>query len=339
MHLLIAGGAGFIGSNFVKYVFKAHPSYRITVLDKLTYAGNLDNLKEVKVKKNYRFVKGDICDPKIINRLAKGCDAILNFAAETHVDRSIIGPGSFVTTDIFGTHVLLEAVRSYGIKRYVQISTDEVYGSIVKGSFKESDPLHASSPYSASKAGADLMVLAYYHTYHLPVLITRSSNNFGPNQYPEKLIPLFITNLIEGKKIPLYGDGLNVRDWLYVTDNCEGIDVVLHKGKAGEVYNLGAGNEYTNLEITRLILKALKKSKSMIERVKDRPGHDRRYSIDCRKARALGWKPRYHFEQAILKTVGWYQENEWWWKKLKGGEFQKYYHYWYDSLRKTPSRS
>ena len=339
MHLLIAGGAGFIGSNFVKYVFKAHPSYRITVLDKLTYAGNLDNLKEVKVRKNYRFVKGDICDPKIINRLAKGCDAILNFAAETHVDRSIIGPGSFVTTDIFGTHVLLEAVRSYGIKRYVQISTDEVYGSIVKGSFKESDPLHASSPYSASKAGADLMVLAYYHTYHLPVLITRSSNNFGPNQYPEKLIPLFITNLIEGKKIPLYGDGLNVRDWLYVTDNCEGIDVVLHKGKLGEVYNLGAGNERTNLEITSLILKSLKLSESMIERVKDRPGHDRRYSIDCRKARALGWKPRYHFEQAILKTVGWYQENEWWWKKLKGGEFQKYYHHWYDSLRKTPSRS
>jgi len=333
MHLLIAGGAGFIGSNFVKYVFKAHPSYRITVLDKLTYAGNLDNLNEVKVKKNYRFVKGDICDPKIINRLAKGCDAILNFAAETHVDRSIIGPGSFVTTDIFGTHVLLEAVRTYGIKRYVQISTDEVYGSIVKGSFKESDPLHASSPYSASKAGADLMVLAYYHTYHLPVLITRSSNNFGPNQYPEKLIPLFITNLIEGKKIPLYGDGLNVRDWLYVTDNCEGIDVVLHKGKTGEVYNLGAGNEYTNLEITRLILKALKKSKSMIERVKDRPGHDRRYSINCRKTRALGWKPRYRFNRAIRETISWYQDNVWWWKKLKGVDFQRYYRNWYGSLR------
>jgi len=337
MHLLIAGGAGFIGSNFVKYVFKAHPSYRITVLDKLTYAGNLDNLKEVRVRKNYRFVKGDICDPKIINRLAKGCDAILNFAAETHVDRSIIGPGSFVTTDVFGTHVLLEAVRSYGIKRYVQISTDEVYGSIVKGSFKESDPLHASSPYSASKAGADLMVLAYYHTYHLPVLITRSSNNFGPNQYPEKLIPLFITNLIEGKKIPLYGDGLNVRDWLYVTDNCEGIDVVLHKGKVGEVYNLGAGNERTNLEITDLILKSLKISESMIERVKDRPGHDRRYSINCRKARSLGWKPRYRFDRAIRETISWYQDNEWWWKKLKGGEFQKYYRHWYGSLHKRPS--
>jgi dTDP-glucose 4,6-dehydratase len=337
MHLLIAGGAGFIGSNFVKYVFKTHPSYRITVLDKLTYAGNLDNLKEVKVRKNYRFIKGDICDPKIVNRLAKNCDAILNFAAETHVDRSIIGPGSFVTTDVFGTHVLLEAVRAFGIKRYVQISTDEVYGSIERGSFKETDLLHPSSPYSASKAGAELLALAYYHTYYLPVMITRSSNNFGPNQYPEKLIPLFITNLIEGKKIPLYGDGLNVRDWLYVTDNCEGIDVVLHKGKFGEVYNLGACNERTNLEITGLILKSLKLSESMIERVKDRPGHDRRYSIDCRKARALGWKPRHRFDQAILETIRWYQQNGWWWKKLKGGEFQKYYRQWYGSLHKGPS--
>ena len=337
MHLLITGGAGFIGSNFVKYVFETYPSYRITVLDKLTYAGNLDNLKEVKVRKNYRFVKGDICDPKVVNRLAKDCDAILNFAAETHVDRSIIGPGSFVTTDVFGTHVLLEAVRAFGIKRYVQISTDEVYGSIERGSFKETDSLHPSSPYSASKAGADLMVLAYYHTYHLPVMITRSSNNFGPNQYPEKLIPLFITNLIEGKKIPLYGDGLNIRDWLYVTDNCEGIDVVLHKGKTGEMYNLGAGNEYTNLEITHLILKALMKSKSMIERVKDRPGHDRRYSIDCRKTRALGWKPRHRFDQAIRETIRWYQQNAWWWKKLNGEEFQKYYRHWYGSLHKGPS--
>jgi len=337
MHLLVTGGAGFIGSNYVKYVFKKHPSYRVTVLDKLTYAGNLDNLLEVKGLKNYRFVRGDICDAKLVNRLANGYDAILNFAAETHVDRSILGPASFVTTDVYGTHVLLEAVRAFGIKRFVQISTDEVYGSIEKGSFKETDPLHPSSPYSASKAGADLLALAYYNTYKLPVLITRSSNNFGPNQYPEKLIPLFITNLIEGKKIPLYGDGLNVRDWLYVTDNCEGIDVVLHKGKAGEVYNLGADNEYTNLEITHRILKALRWPESMIERVKDRPGHDRRYSINCRKARSLGWKPRYRFDQAIRETIHWYQQNAWWWKKIKGGEFQKYYLNWYGSLRKKPS--
>lgn len=338
MHLLVAGGAGFIGSNFVKYVFNVHPSYRITVLDKLTYAGNLDNLKEFKKNKSYRFVKGDICDPKVVNRLAKDCDAILNFAAETHVDRSIIGPGSFVTTDVYGTHVLLEAVRALRVKRYVQISTDEVYGSIARGSFKETDPLHPSSPYSASKAGADLLVLAYHQTYKLPVLITRSSNNFGPNQYPEKLIPLFITNLIEGKKIPLYGDGLNVRDWLYVTDNCEGIDVVLHKGKAGEVYNLGAGNEVTNLEITHRILSALHQSDSMIEQVKDRPGHDRRYSISCRKARALGWGPSHRFIQAIRETISWYQDNEWWWRKLKEGEFQKYYRDWYGSLKRTPSK-
>lgn len=339
MHLLVTGGAGFIGSNYVRYVFKKHPSYRVTVLDKLTYAGNLDNLLEVKGLKNYQFVRGDICDAKLVNRLVNGCDAILNFAAETHVDRSILGPGSFVTTDVYGTHVLLEAVQAFGIKRYVQISTDEVYGSIEKGSFKETDPLHPSSPYSASKAGADLLVLAYHNTYHLPVLITRSSNNFGPSQYPEKLIPLFITNLIEGKKIPLYGDGLNVRDWLYVVDNCEGINTVLHKGKVGEVYNLGGGNERTNLEITRFILSALKHPQSMIERVKDRPGHDRRYSIDCRKARSLGWKPRYRFDQAIRETICWYQLNECWWQKLKRGGFKKYYRDWYGSLKKTPSKS
>lgn len=338
MHLLVTGGAGFIGSNYVKYVFKKHPSYQVTVLDKLTYAGNLDNLIEVKRQKKYRFVRGDICDAKLVNRLSRDCDAILNFAAETHVDRSILGPGSFVTTDIFGTHVLLEAVRAFGIKRYVQISTDEVYGSIERGSFKETDPLHPSSPYSASKAGADLLVRAYYNTYKLPVLITRSSNNFGPNQYLEKLIPLFITNLIEGKKIPLYGDGLNVRDWLYVGDNCEGIDMVLHKGKVGEVYNLGANNERTNLEITYLILKVLKQSQSMIESVRDRPGHDRRYSINCHKAHALGWRPRHCFEGALRKTISWYRQNGWWWRKLKNRDFNKYYHDWYDSLKKKPTK-
>jgi dTDP-glucose 4,6-dehydratase len=337
MHLLVSGGAGFIGSHFVKHVFRMHPSYRVTVLDKLTYAGNLDNLIEVKRRKKYRFVRGDICDAKLVNRLARDCDAILNFAAETHVDRSILGPGSFVTTDVFGTHVLLEAVRAFGIKRYVQISTDEVYGSIERGSFKETDPLHPSSPYSASKAGADLLVRAYYNTYKLPVLITRSSNNFGPNQYPEKLIPLFITNLIEGKKIPLYGDGLNVRDWLYVGDNCEGIDTVLHKGKAGEAYNIGAGNERTNLELTYFILKALGEPKSMIKKVKDRPGHDRRYSIDCRKAHALGWRPRHRFEDALQKTISWYQQNKWWWRKLKDREFQRYYQSWYGPLQKIPA--
>ena len=337
MKILVTGGAGFIGSNFIRYILGSYKDHKITNLDKLTYAGNLKNCADFEKNPRYEFVKGDIADKKIVEKLAKNADIIMNFAAETHVDRSIEDATAFLRSNVIGTQVLLDAARKYGHKKYIQISTDEVYGSIERGSFKETDSLHPSSTYSASKAGAELLVFAYYHTYHLPVLITRSSNNFGPNQYPEKLIPLFITNLIEGKKIPLYGDGLNVRDWLYVADNCEGIDVVLHKGKLGEVYNLGAGNERTNLEITSLILKSLKLSESMIERVKDRPGHDRRYSIDCRKARALGWKPRYRFEQAILKTIGWYQENEWWWKKLKGREFQKYYRHWYGSLHKGPS--
>lgn len=325
MRLLITGGAGFIGSNFVKYFFEKHPKSEIVVLDKLTYAGNLDNLKEVENRRDYTFVRGDICDEKTVNRVARNVDFILNFAAETHVDRSIGNPSSFIETDVRGTYVLLEAVKEFSVKKFVQISTDEVYGSIKRGSFRETDTLHPSSPYSASKAGADLLVLAYYKTYGLPVVITRSSNNFGPNQYPEKLIPLFITNALENKELPLYGDGKNVRDWIYVKDNCEAIERVLLDGESGEIYNIGAGNEIENREITYIILKELKKPKSLVRHVKDRPGHDRRYSIDCEKIRKLGWNPRTDFLKGVRETIHWYVENEWWWRKIKSGEFRKYY--------------
>lgn len=325
MKLLITGGAGFIGSNFIRLIFNKYPDYQVTNLDKLTYAGNLDNLKDVEVRSNYRFVRGDICDPKAVAEASAGVDAVVNFAAETHVDRSILEPGSFIQTDIYGTYVLLEAVKRQGIKRYIQISTDEVYGSIESGSFTEESPLYPSSPYSASKAGADMLVGSYWKTYRLPVIITRSSNNFGPYQYPEKLIPLFITNTIEDKPLPLYGDGLNVRDWIYVEDNCEAIDLVLHQGQEGEVYNIGGGNERTNIEITDIILRELGRPKDLIKYVKDRPGHDRRYSIDSSKVASLGFSRRYSFEEAIRSTVRWYCENEWWWRKVKSEDFKRFY--------------
>ena len=316
MRLLITGGAGFIGSNFIRSILKRYPEYEVVNLDKLTYAGNLDNLKDVEKNKNYAFIKGDVRDKETIEEACKDIDIIVNFAAETHVDRSIIDAGDFVTTDVLGTYRLLESARKYDIEKYIQISTDEVYGSIEKGSFKETDQLLPSSPYSASKAGGDLLVHSYFITHRLPVMITRSSNNFGPYQYPEKLIPLFVTNALKNKKLPLYGDGKNVRDWLYVLDNCDAIDLVMHKGREGQIYNIGSGNEITNIEITMLILKELNKPESLIEFVSDRKGHDRRYSLDITKIKKLGWKPRHDFKTALSETVRWYVENEWWWKPL-----------------------
>lgn len=323
--ILITGGAGFIGSNFIRHIIRKYPDYQVTNLDKLTYAGNLDNLKDIERHPNYTFVRGDICDVKIVSEEAEGVDAIVNFAAETHVDRSILEPGSFIQTDVYGTYILLEAVKAGGIKRYIQISTDEVYGSIESGSFTEESPLTPSSPYSASKAGADMLVYSYGKTYHIPAIITRSSNNFGPYQYPEKLIPLFITNAIEDKPLPLYGDGLNVRDWIYVADNCEAIDLILHRGQEGEIYNIGGGNERTNIEITEIILRELGKPRELIKHVKDRLGHDRRYSIDASKLMSLGFEYKYNFEDAIRNTVRWYRENEWWWKKVKSEDFKRFY--------------
>ena len=317
MKLLITGGCGFIGSNFVRYMLKKYRNYKIINLDKLTYCGRRENLKDIEKDKRYRFVKGDICDEKLVNRLTKGCDAILNFAAESHVDRSIDDASDFVRTNVHGVHVLLEAAKKNKIRRVIQISTDECYGSIKRGSFKETSLLHPNSPYAASKAGGDHLALAYHTTFKLPVIITRSSNNFGPYQFPEKVIPLFITNLLENKKVPLYGDGLNVRDWLYVEDNCRGIDAVLHKGRPGEIYNIGGSFEVPNIRLTRTILKLLGKSRNMIKYVPDRLGHDRRYSLDSRKIRKLGWRPVMDFNTAIKETIEWYKNNRSWWKKLK----------------------
>lgn len=324
--VLITGGMGFIGSNYVRYALKKHRDWEIINLDKLTYAGNPDNLRDIK-EKRYRFIKGDITDKKVVEPIVKKCSLVLNFAAETHVDRSIIDAGSFVKTDVIGTYRLLEAARKYDVERYVQISTDEVYGSIEDGAFVEDSPLKPSNPYSASKAGADMIVRAYQSTYGLKTLITRSSNNFGPYQYPEKLIPLFITNAIDSKPLPLYGDGKNVRDWLFVLDNCEAIDLIAQKGREGETYNVGGGNEKTNLEITESILKSLDKPMSLITFVKDRPGHDRRYSLNCNKIRGLGWKPSHNFNDALGYTVRWYLENEWWWRKIKekNAKYKGYY--------------
>ncbi|MFH1576672.1 MAG: dTDP-glucose 4,6-dehydratase [Candidatus Margulisiibacteriota bacterium] len=334
MKLLVTGGAGFIGSNFIRYILANYPDDQIINFDKLTYAGNLDNLKDLAGDLRYKFYKGDICDAKAVETalgLVDKVDAIINFAAESHVDRSILSGGDFVQTDVFGTYVLLEAVKKHQIGRYIHISTDEVYGSIEKGSFTEESPLKPNSPYAASKAGGDLQVRAYHKTHRLPVIITRSSNNYGPYHYPEKIIPLFITNAIQNKKVPLYGDGKNVRDWLYVEDNCVGIDTVLRKGKIGEIYNIGGENEVTNIELTKLILKKLGKPESLIEPVKDRPGHDRRYSIDCSKLKKLGWKQKTDFEAGIKRTVAWYLQHQDWWKNIKEkqADFKKFYKDWY----------
>ena len=323
--LLVTGGAGFIGSNFVRWMMHRDPDLQITVLDKLTYAGNRANLADLDADPRLDFVVGDIADPEVVDTVAARTDAIVNFAAESHVDRSIHKPDDFIQTDVVGTHVLLEAARRHGHQLYLQISTDEVYGDVPMGSSRESDPLAPRSPYAASKAGADLLVMAYATTYELPVAITRSSNNFGPYQYPEKVVPLFITNALGGLPLPLYGDGLQVRDWLYVEDNCAAIETVLRRGTAGEVYNVGAGNERTNRELTSAILATLELPETLIRLVEDRPGHDRRYSVDSAKVSSLGWQPRHAFEEALQRTVAWYRANEDWWRPIKSGEFRDYY--------------
>jgi dTDP-glucose 4,6-dehydratase len=329
MKLLVTGGAGFIGSNFVRYMVKKYPEYHIVNLDLLTYAGNLENLREIESASNYTFVKGDIADRKFINALFEEhkFDYVLNFAAESHVDRSITEPDIFVRTNIQGTQVLLDAAKNSAVKKYLQVSTDEVYGTLGEtGYFSETTPLAPNSPYSASKAGADMLVRAYHETFGLPVNITRCSNNYGPYHFPEKLIPLMIINALHDKPLPVYGDGLNVRDWLHVEDHCQAIDLVLHKGRNGEVYNVGGNNERTNIEIVKTILKHLSKPESLIRYVADRPGHDRRYAIDATKLRTeLGWQPKYTFDTGIEQTIKWYLENKEWWENIISGEYQEYF--------------
>jgi len=323
--LLVTGGAGFIGSNFIRYMLNTRDDIHIINLDKLTYAGNLDNLKDIEHDERYEFVKGDICDSEIVRQCMQKSDIVLNFAAESHVDRSIGSADDFIKTDVYGVYVLLEASKEFRIEKFVQISTDEVYGSINKGYFRETDTLMPSSPYAASKTGGDRLVYSYYVTHNLPVVIPRSSNNFGPYQYPEKLIPLFITNALENKPLPIYGDGKNVRDWLYVTDNCKAIELIMEKGKNGEVYNVGAGNEKNNLEITDIILKKLNKSKDLMKFIEDRKGHDRRYALNTDKLAKLGWEPETPFKKAMEETIEWYIKNKWWWQKIKSGEYLEYY--------------
>lgn len=318
MKLLVTGGAGFIGSNYVRWVLE-HTDDEVTVYDALTYAGNRSTLKDVEstYSSRFRFVHANICDLESFTASAKGHDAVLHFAAESHVDRSIAGPEDFVVTNCVGTNAVMHACRSLGIERVVHVSTDEVYGSVEAGESAESDPLDPRSPYSASKAGSDLIARSYHSTYGLPVVLTRSSNNFGPWQYPEKVIPLFVTNLLDGKKVPLYGDGLNKRDWLYVEDNCTGIDLVLREGKVGEIYNIGGGNELTNRELTERLLALAGAGEDSIQYVEDRLGHDRRYAIDTSKVRALGWEPSRKFVDALEETFGWYRDNRWWWEPLR----------------------
>ncbi len=326
-NLLITGGAGFIGSNFVHYTLEKYPDYKVVVYDKLTYSGNLDNLRDVEHDPRYTFVRGDICDAEKVDEVTREhkIDALVNLAADTHVDRSLMEAGSFIQTDVFGTYVLLEAAKRYQVERYHQVSTDEVYGQVLEGSSLETDPLVTRSPYAASKAGGDLMCHAYFASFDVPITITRGSNNIGPYQYPEKVVPLFITNAIDDIPLPLYGDGLQMRDYQYVIDHCEGIDVVLHRGQPGEIYNLGTEVEIHNIVMAKMILKLLGKPESLIQHVRDRPGHDRRYSLNCDKVKALGWHSRHTFEQALEKTVRWYVDNEWWWRKIKSGEYMEYY--------------
>jgi dTDP-glucose 4,6-dehydratase len=317
MKLFVTGAAGFIGSNYVRHVL-ATTDDEVTVYDALTYAGNLSSLADVADDARYSFVQGDICDREAVAAAMAGHDAVVHFAAESHVDRSIVDPDTFVRTNCLGTNVLCDVARHVEVDRFLHISTDEVYGSIEEGSFVETDRLGPRSPYSSSKAGSDLIALSYEETYGLPVVVTRSSNNFGPYQFPEKVIPLFVTNLLDGRKVPLYGDGLNIRDWIYVEDNCSGVDLVLRKGEVGEVYNIGGGNETTNRELTEKVLSLCGAGEEMIEYVEDRLGHDRRYSIDCSKARALGWAPDRTLDEALAATVEWYRENRAWWEPLKG---------------------
>lgn len=324
MKILVTGGAGFIGSNFIRHMLSNYGDIEIVNFDLLTYAGRLENLQDVKGDLRYRFVHGDIRERKAVEPLMKeNFDLIVNFAAETHVDRSVVEAGSFVLTDAYGTYILLDAARKFDVERFVQISTDEVYGSIKNGSFKETDILDPSSPYSASKASGDHIALAFHKTYGLPVVVTRSSNNYGQFQYPEKLIPKLILRAFHNQSLPIYGDGRQVRDWLYVTDNCVAIDLVAHEGGAGEVYNIASGEERMNVEVAEGILKIVEKPESLVKPVSDRPGHDRRYSLDAAKIRALGWEPKFGFAEGLEKTVSWYLNNEWWWRPLLKDEFFK----------------
>ncbi len=326
--VLVTGGAGFIGSNFVRWAHEAHPDWHITTLDKLTYAGRLENLDEVKDSPRHRFVKGDITDVAVAAPLVRDAHIVVHFAAETHVDRSIMAAGDFINTDVFGTFVLLEAAREApDLQRFIQISTDEVYGSVPTGYSRETDELRPRNPYSASKAGADRLAYSYWATYRVPVIITRASNNYGPNQFPEKVIPLFITNAIDEHPLPLYGDGLNVRDWLHVTDHCRAIDLLIKAGEPGEVYNVGGGNEVRNIDLTKRILQLVGRPESLIQPVADRPGHDRRYALDTTKLRRLGWRPVTAFDDGLAATVEWYRQHESWWRPIKEEDpaFRAYY--------------
>jgi dTDP-glucose 4,6-dehydratase len=325
--ILITGGAGFIGSNFARYVAETRPDWEIVVLDKLTYAGRLENLKDLEGRRGFEFVHGDIADPGVVGRVLPGCTHVVNFAAETHVDRSLYDAGSFIQTDVYGTFVLLEAARrAPDLGMFIQISTDEVYGNVETGSSSETDALMPRNPYSASKAGGDRIAYSFFATYGLPVIVTRASNNYGPYQYPEKVIPLFVTHALDDTPLPLYGDGLNVRDWLHVTDHCRAVVLLLEEGRPGETYNIGGGNEIPNIELTRRILALLGKSESLIARVTDRPGHDRRYSLNCRKLKAMGWAPKVPFAQGLSETVEWYASHAGWWRPIKEQEpFRDHY--------------
>ena len=336
VNVLVTGGAGFIGSNFVRYALAAHPDWRITTLDKLTYAGRLENLAGVLDDPRHAFVKGDIADAGIAAPLVARSEIVVHFAAETHVDRSLLSAGEFIKTDVFGTFVLLEAARQHSSLRcFVQLSTDEVYGSVPEGSSRETDELRPRNPYSAAKAGADRLAYSYWATFGVPVLITRASNNYGPQQFPEKIIPLFVTNALDGLPLPLYGDGLNERDWLHVSDHCRAIDLLIERGVPGEVYNIGGGNGIRNLDLTNRILTLTGRPASLIEPVADRPGHDRRYSLDTSKLRAIGWEPKVEFADGLADTVEWYRANEPWWRPIKNGDaaFQRYYQEQYGNRR------
>jgi dTDP-glucose 4,6-dehydratase len=328
MKLLVCGGAGFMGSHFIKYILAEYSDYHVINFDKLTYAGNLENLREIEKNFRYKFIKGDICDRAAVEKAVQefGIDAIINYAAETHVDRSIMDPGAFLRTDVLGVFNLLEAVKNFNLKKMVQVSTDEVYGSIERGGFPEESPFVPNSPYAAAKAGGDHLCRAYFATHKTPVVVSHSCNFYGANQYPEKIIPLFITNLLEGKKVPLYGDGKNVREWIHTSDHCRAIDILLHNAMPGEVYNIGSGKEIQNIELTKLILAEMGFGEEMIEKVADRLGHDRRYSIDFSKIhRDFGWRPEKDFTNGLNETINWYRDNTDWWKPLKNGEYLSYY--------------
>jgi dTDP-glucose 4,6-dehydratase len=328
VEVLVTGGAGFIGSNFVRYALATHPDWEVTTLDKLTYAGRLENLHDAMDHPRHRFVRGDITDAPLAGPLVARSEIVVHFAAETHVDRSIRGADDFIRTDVFGTFVLLEAARQApNLKRFIQVSTDEVYGTVPIGASRETDELKPRNPYAASKAGADRLAYSYWATYGVPVLISRASNNYGGYQFPEKVIPLFITNALDGQAVPLYGDGLNVRDWLHVGDHCRGLDLIIERGEPGEVYNIGGGNDVPNIELTRRILGLLDRPESLIRPVSDRPGHDRRYCLDTTKLRGLGWAPAVPFAEGLRETVDWYRQNEWWWRPIKQGDpaFRAYY--------------